>query len=116
MLADHLQRIVEGSEKNHNLHYRWLDKNGMPVWINCRGKVIDDKDGIPHYLVGCINEIGNIQRADNVSGLLGEREMRSYISSHIKRTKNRYCWTCRSLFLCFGLYRSRVGKNQKQAW
>ena len=33
-----------------------------------------------------------------------------------RRTKNRYCRTCRSLFLCFGLYRSRVGKNQKQAW
>ena len=25
-------------------------------------------------------------------------------------------WTCRSLFLCFGLYRSRVGKYQKQTW
>lgn len=30
------------------------------------------------------NEIGNIQRADNVSGLLGEREMHSFVSSHIK--------------------------------
>ena len=90
MLADHLQRIVEGSEKNHNLHYRWLDKNGMPVWINCRGKVIDDKNGTPHYLVGCINEIGNIQRADNISGLLGEREMRSYISSHIKHNLSAF--------------------------
>lgn len=57
MLADHLQRIVEGSEKNHNLHYRWLDKNGMPVWINCRGKVIDDKDGIPHYLVDVLMKL-----------------------------------------------------------
>lgn len=56
----------------------------MPVWINCRGKVIDDKDGKPHYLIGCVNEIGDTQRADNVSGLLGERELRSYISSHIK--------------------------------
>lgn len=30
------------------------------------------------------NEIGNIQRADNISGLLGEREMHSFVSSHIK--------------------------------
>ena len=84
MITEHLRRISEGKEKVHNLHYRWLDKNGMPVWINCRGKVIDDKNGKPHYLIGCVNEIGNIQRADNVSGLLGEMEMRSYISSHIK--------------------------------
>ena len=84
MIREHLQRIADGNEKNHNLHYRWLDKDGMPVWINCRGKVIHDKDGKPHYLIGCVNEIGNIQRADNISGLLGEREMHSFVSSHIK--------------------------------
>ena len=90
MIAEDLQCIMEGKEKDHNLYYRWLDKNGMPVWINCRGKVIDDKDGKPHYLIGCVNEIGNIQRADNVSGLLGERELHSYISSHIKDSSSEY--------------------------
>ena len=62
----------------------------MPVWINCRGKVIDDKDGKPHYLIGCVNEIGETQRADNVSGLLGERELCSYISSHVKDSSSEY--------------------------
>lgn len=90
MIAEDLQCIIEGKEKDHNLYYRWLDKNGMPVWINCRGKVIDDKDGKPHYLIGCVNEIGDTQRADNVSGLLGERELRSYISSHIKDSSSVY--------------------------
>lgn len=90
MIAEDLQCIIEGKEKDHNLYYRWLDKNGMPVWINCRGKVIDDKNGKPHYLIGCVNEIGDTQRADNVSGLLGERELRSYISSHIKDSSSEY--------------------------
>ena len=90
MIAEDLQHIIEGKEKDHNLYYRWLDKNGMPVWINCRGKVIDDKDGKPHYLIGCVNEIGNAPRADNVSGLLGERELRSYISSHVKDSSSEY--------------------------
>ena len=90
MIAEDLQCIMEGKEKDHNLYYRWLDKNGMPVWINCRGKVIDDKDGKPHYLIGCVNEIGDTQRADNVSGLLGERELRSYISSHVKDSSSEY--------------------------
>ena len=40
MLAKHLADICEGRENVHNLHYRWLDKEGMPVWINSRG--IDD--------------------------------------------------------------------------
>ena len=90
MIAKDLQCIMEGKEKDHNLYYRWLDKNGMPVWINCRGKVIDDKDGKPHYLIGCVNEIGDTQRADNVSGLLGERELHSYISSHVKDSSSEY--------------------------
>ena len=40
MLQEHLADICKGKEKVHNLHYRWLDKEGMPVWINCRGIVM----------------------------------------------------------------------------
>ncbi len=71
MIAEDLQCIIEGKEKITICITDGLDKDGMPVWINCRGKVIHDKDGKPHYLIGCVNEIGNIQRADNVSGLFG---------------------------------------------
>ena len=59
MLAKHLADICEGRENVHNLHYRWLDKEGMPVWINCRGIVIIDQQGKAEYLVGCLNETGN---------------------------------------------------------
>ena len=52
MLAKHLADICEGRENVHNLHYRWLDKEGMPVWINCRGIVIIDQQGKAEYLVG----------------------------------------------------------------
>ena len=64
MLAKHLTDICEGKEKAHDLHYRWLDKEGMPVWINCRGIVISDQQGKAEYLVGCLNETGNRSRAD----------------------------------------------------
>ena len=62
-----------------------LNKKGIPVWINCRGKVIDDGDGRPCYLLGCLNETGKRQRADNISGLLGEREMGDYLYSHVQK-------------------------------
>ena len=90
LFAEHYQSIIEGKEKNHNIRYRWLDKDEMPVWINCRGKVIDDKDGAPHYLVGCVNEIGNTQKAHNISGLLGESEMHSYISANIRDSSSLF--------------------------
>lgn len=69
----------------HNLHYRWLDKEGMPVWINCRGIVIYDQQGKAEYLVGCMNETGNKRRADNVTGLLGGPEFLAYLRAQ-KRT------------------------------
>lgn len=81
MLAEDLAEIVQGKKKSHNLHYRWIDKSGTPVWINCRGQVVEGADGIPRYLIGCINETGKKQRADNTSGLLGEQELSSFIRS-----------------------------------
>ena len=84
MIREHLQWIADGNEKNHNLHYRWLDKEGMPVWINCRGKVLRESDGRPHFLIGSINEIGQQQKADSpapgaISGDQSEGTVKSYI-------------------------------------
>lgn len=81
MLQEHLTAIYEGKEKVHNLHYRWLDKEDMPVWINCRGIVVDDSQGNAQYLVGCMKETGNQRRADNVTGLLGGPEFNAYMRS-----------------------------------
>ena len=84
MFEKHMQAVMDGKEKVHDIHYRWLDKNGLPVWVNCRGEVIDDEDGKPGYLVGCLNETGNQRRADNVTGLLGGMEFCDYLRSQKK--------------------------------
>jgi len=78
-LDDEFRRIMSGEIVFHNMHYRWLDRVGKPVWINCRGRVLNDADGKTHFLVGCINEIGQKQKADNVSGLLGESSLSAYV-------------------------------------
>lgn len=78
-LDDEFRRIMSGEIVFHNMHYRWLDRAGKPVWINCRGRVLNDADGKPHFLVGCINEIGQKQKADNISGLLGESSLSAYV-------------------------------------
>ena len=71
-LQEDLNRIIRKESTSHNMQYRWLDKNNKAVWINCRGSVLCDANGEVAFLVGCINEIGRKQKADNVSGLLGE--------------------------------------------
>lgn len=63
----------------HNMEYRWMDLKRKPIWINCRGNVVRDDNKKPLYMVGCINEIGARQKADNISGLLGENGLKEYL-------------------------------------
>ena len=78
-LTEEIGIIKAGGKEFHNMKYRWLDRNHNPVWINCRGTVLYDDNKEPHYLVGCINEIGLKPEADNVSGLLGEYALADYM-------------------------------------
>ena len=72
MLSEDLDKMAKGEKEEHNLQYRWIGKEGEPIWINCRGKLIWDEMHVPAFMIGCINEIGQKQKADNISGLLGE--------------------------------------------
>lgn len=79
MLASDLELLLSGEKDEHNLEYRWLGLDGSPIWINCKGRLIMSAD--EHQLmIGCINEIGNRSKADNISGLLGESSLREYIT------------------------------------
>ncbi|MBO5032327.1 MAG: GGDEF and EAL domain-containing protein [Lachnospiraceae bacterium] len=81
VLNEDVARIIKKEQDFHNLQYRWMDKEGKAVWINCRGRVLLDKEGNPEFLIGCINEIGKKQKADNVSGLLGEFSLQNEIGA-----------------------------------
>lgn len=89
-LQEDLDKIHSKVNQFHNLQYRWLDKSGKAVWINCRGRVIYDEAGEPKFLVGCINEIGKKQKADNVSGLLGESSLKQELSEKIGSSMNGF--------------------------
>ena len=79
MLEEDIAQIMAGKKNSHNLEYRWLGRDGSPIWINCKGNVLRDEKGAPYIMVGCINEIGNKQKADNVSGLLGESALHDHV-------------------------------------
>ena len=82
LLLEEIRQVKSGTLLFHNLHYRWLDKAGNPAWINCRGKVLKDGSGEPAFLIGCINEIGRRQKADNATGLLGETSLSVYVRQY----------------------------------
>lgn len=77
-LQEDLSALLAGERSFHNMEYRWLDLEGQPVWINCRGYVVRNKERAL-YMVGCINEIGASQKADNISGLLGSTSLQNYL-------------------------------------
>ena len=90
LLFDEFNKIKSGEITEHSLHYRWLDRQHNPVWINCRGDVILDEFNKPLYLIGCVNEIGKRQKADNISGLLREPSLEEYVSSKSKNNITGY--------------------------
>lgn len=55
MLHDDLKLIAEGKKQVHNMDYRWMNRNGEPVWISCRGTVINDDKGKPFVMIGMVS-------------------------------------------------------------
>ena len=90
LFENHKRKIYDGNEKKYNLLCRLMNRKNHPVWINCRGEVINDDEGKPHYIIGCMNETGTRQRADNISGLLGEKELAAYLYSQPKEKLSGY--------------------------
>lgn len=79
MLSADLAEMVIGKKDEHNLQYRWIGVDGSDIWINCQGRVIRDENGVTLMMIGCINEIGKRQKADNISGLLSETSLREHL-------------------------------------
>lgn len=78
ILAADLEKLCSGKKQEHNLEYRWKGKDGSPIWINCKGLLLCAADG-SRLMIGCINEIGNRSKADNISGLLSESSLREHM-------------------------------------
>lgn len=89
LVQEDLQMLLSGKKDFHNIQYRWMDKEGHPIWINCRGYVVKN-NGIGVYMIGCVNEIGARQKADNVSGLLGESSLQTYMQEYYPAFPNGY--------------------------
>ena len=78
-MKEEFDNLLKTDRCTHSMEYRWLDLKKVPVWIHCKGYLVRDDNMKPLYMIGCINEIGERQKADNVSGLLGETGFREYM-------------------------------------
>ncbi len=71
-LQEDMSRLKKREISEHNMEYRWINKNGKPVWIRCKGKTIYDKDQKCLFLVGSIAELGKKNKYDNITSLYSE--------------------------------------------
>ena len=91
MLHADLLELKSSARKIQNITYRWMSKDGEPIWINSRGYTVRDENNEALYLVGCINEIGETtQKADNLSGLLSLSSLQAYLSKFETGFPNGY--------------------------
>ncbi len=74
-LRQDILRCVSGEQEIHDMEYRWIDREGRVIWINCKGTVIYSAEG-HRLLIGKVNELGKKARADNVTGLRREPRFR----------------------------------------
>ena len=87
ILEEDLQKLLSGQKDTHNIDYRWLSKDNEPVWINCRGRVLKDENGQPSFMIGCVNEIGRVAKADNLSGLKQSTALKEILSNDEEASK-----------------------------
>ena len=54
------------------MEYRVRTRQGEYVWIRCRGRVGNDRDGSPSMFVGMMSRMAQRNQADEVTGLLNK--------------------------------------------
>lgn len=79
IITEDLEMLKAGLKNTHNLEYRWLDKFGNPIWISCRGVVVE-KNNKPRYMLGRISELGKQNRIDKVTGLYQSEVLKDKIN------------------------------------
>lgn len=84
LLEQDVYELKNRLKTEHNLEYRWYDRNGNIVWISCRGMIakpeVTDGDVV---LVGRISEIGADKKADNITGLKMENQIYPDFKKHM---------------------------------
>lgn len=90
LITEDLNLLLSGVHDYHNLDYRWIGIDGSPVWINCQGRLIEDPEKNIKVMIGCINEIGVKQKADNTSGLLSEETFKELFDTFDGRIPKGY--------------------------
>ena len=82
--------IVSGKKTVHDMEYRWINRQGDVVWVNCRGTVISDEDGNPFVMIGRVSEEALRHLFNPLTGLFNKIRMKEDLRSKKLSTNNGY--------------------------
>ena len=78
-IADDIEKVSRGEQDSHNMEYRWMTREGEPVWVSCRGNVIKDGNGNSRYMIGRVSEVTMLRYYNPLTGLGNKLKMKKYM-------------------------------------
>lgn len=79
-----LKQIANGEKDTHNLDYRWINRKGEKVWINCHGTVIRDSENKPHLMIGRVSEENLRHLYNPLTSLWNKNKLRIDLKDKLK--------------------------------
>ena len=84
-----LEEIAKGEKDTHNMDYRWINRDGQKVWINCHGTVIRDNENKPHIMIGRVSEENLRHLYNPLTALWNKNKLRVDLKDYLEQS-SRY--------------------------
>lgn len=88
--SENLDKISNGTKDILNMDYRWINRHGQTVWLNCRGKVIKDEIGKPVVMIGRVSEEALKHLFNPLTGLFNQIKMMMDLKETLPNAKSGY--------------------------
>ena len=82
-----LREVAEGKKDTHNMDYRWINRSGQKVWINCHGTVILNDENKPHLMIGRVSEENLRHLFNPLTGLWNKNKLRGDLKELLQAGK-----------------------------
>ncbi len=77
--------ITSGEKDEHDLDFRWINRDGEAVWVNGRGKVIADDSGAPLAMIGRVSTSSLRPYYNPLTGLFNKERLNENIDKGVLR-------------------------------
>ncbi len=76
-LYSSIKKVMNGEELEHNMNYRWINDEGMPVWVNGHGKAVKNTSGKPSLILGRVSDTMMRKWYNPLTGLFNKTKFAS---------------------------------------